>query len=110
MAKRKTPKKAQAPKTAAPPAPLDAPPEDEADVVDLRKIFDDAAKLEEGGWGLKTADVECPHCGEEFELSFEPQDEGQELIQDCQVCCRPITFAVDVDVDDGEVSISAYRD
>lgn len=32
--------------------------------------------------------VDCPHCGETVEVSFEEDVEG-ELVVDCQVCCRP---------------------
>ena len=32
--------------------------------------------------------VTCPYCGEEIEVSIEPDATGR-LIQDCEVCCNP---------------------
>jgi hypothetical protein len=32
--------------------------------------------------------VDCPHCGETVEVSFE-RDVSGELTIDCEVCCRP---------------------
>lgn len=38
--------------------------------------------------------IDCPYCGESIEVSVEILDETQEYIEDCQVCCRPITLIV----------------
>lgn len=45
----------------------------------------------------ESQEVACPHCGEPT-LFFVDPSEGirQELIEDCQVCCRPIVFHVDL--------------
>jgi ribosomal protein S27E len=40
--------------------------------------------------------ITCPHCGEEFEVSFDPGEGGAEFITDCEICCRPITVTVHV--------------
>ena len=40
--------------------------------------------------------ITCPHCGEDFEVSFDPSEGGSEFIIDCEVCCRPMTIAVRV--------------
>jgi cysteine-rich CPXCG protein len=40
--------------------------------------------------------ITCPHCGEDFEISFDPNEGGSEFIIDCEVCCRPMTVAVRV--------------
>jgi hypothetical protein len=36
----------------------------------------------------------CPYCGEIIEVLIDPSDAGQEYIEDCQVCCRPIVFSI----------------
>jgi hypothetical protein len=41
---------------------------------------------------LESVEVECPYCGESFEIEVETLEEPQEFIEDCQVCCRPIQF------------------
>lgn len=44
--------------------------------------------------------VNCPYCGEKLEVLIDPEDAGQQYIEDCQVCCRPITFNVAIDEED----------
>lgn len=48
----------------------------------------------------------CPYCGESIELLMDAgfTDSSAELryIEDCQVCCRPITVCVRID-SDGEI-------
>ncbi len=41
--------------------------------------------------------VNCPYCGEAIEVLIDPQEAGQQYIEDCQVCCKPIIFNVAVD-------------
>lgn len=38
--------------------------------------------------------VYCPYCGESIEVLIDQEEVGQRYIEDCQVCCKPITFAV----------------
>jgi transcription elongation factor Elf1 len=54
---------------------------------------------------LLEKNVYCPYCGEQISVVIEVLDENQEYIEDCQVCCRPITFDVMM-ANDGQVSIS----
>lgn len=53
--------------------------------------------------------IDCPYCGEQINVSVEILDESQEYIEDCQVCCRPITFVV-ASTDDEYPSISVYSE
>lgn len=39
---------------------------------------------------LDSTGFDCPWCGEANQTELEPGDAGQLLVQDCQVCCRPI--------------------
>jgi DNA replicative helicase MCM subunit Mcm2 (Cdc46/Mcm family) len=32
--------------------------------------------------------VVCPYCGEEVEISVDPDESGS-FVQDCEVCCNP---------------------
>lgn len=82
--------------------------EPKEDLSSLKKIFDEASRRDEGSSGLHWLDVECPFCGEEFEVRVDPSEEGQEMIQDCQVCCKPVQMSVEME--DGEVSVLAYRE
>jgi len=40
------------------------------------------------------AEITCPHCGEIFSLQIDTSQSKQSIIEDCAVCCRPITLAV----------------
>lgn len=41
--------------------------------------------------------VGCPYCGESIEVFVDLQEAGDQYIEDCQVCCRPILFSVEMD-------------
>jgi len=51
---------------------------------------------------LQTVHIRCPCCGERVSLVVDCSVERQEYIEDCSVCCRPITIAVVIA--DGEVA------
>lgn len=58
---------------------------------------------------LRTLDIECPYCGEAIEVIVDCSIEEQTYIEDCFVCCRPITLAVRID-EDGEPRVSARNE
>lgn len=60
---------------------------------------------------LPSFDVECPYCGERITLVLDTSAGPQRYIEDCQVCCRPITVDMDVDADgDAVVRVQAEGD
>jgi hypothetical protein len=38
-----------------------------------------------------TAEVTCPHCGESITLLIDLSVESQSYIEDCAVCCQPMS-------------------
>jgi hypothetical protein len=50
--------------------------------------------------------ISCPYCGESISVLVDDSLPQQSYVEDCQVCCRPITLDVSVDVD-GDVMVSA---
>ncbi|HWV15663.1 MAG TPA: CPXCG motif-containing cysteine-rich protein [Cellvibrio sp.] len=46
---------------------------------------------------LESCAIECPYCGEVIEVLIDCSVPEQNYIEDCQVCCRPINFAVTID-------------
>jgi len=40
-------------------------------------------------------EVVCPRCGESFPLQIDTSQGNQSLIEDCAVCCQPITIWID---------------
>ncbi len=51
--------------------------------------------------------VSCPYCGESIEILIDQEEAGEQYIEDCQVCCRPITLQVLLDVE-GHLIVSAH--
>jgi hypothetical protein len=45
-------------------------------------------------YAQELAEVICPYCGESIELLIDTSLPQQEYIEDCSVCCRPITVSV----------------
>jgi hypothetical protein len=39
-------------------------------------------------------EIACPHCGESFPLQVDTSQSEQALIEDCTVCCRPISLMI----------------
>ncbi|MGY1410982.1 MULTISPECIES: CPXCG motif-containing cysteine-rich protein [unclassified Luteimonas] len=50
---------------------------------------------------LDLHDIACPYCGEVISLALDTSAGSQRYIEDCHVCCRPITVVLDVDPDEG---------
>ena len=48
---------------------------------------------------LASQEVECAYCGEVITLVLDPSAGAQRYIEDCHVCCRPITVDLDIDAD-----------
>ena len=52
----------------------------------------------------ESANIECPYCGELFEVTVDSSAGDQDYIEDCYVCCKPIQFRIRVSAD-GEVAV-----
>ncbi|MEO6800326.1 MAG: CPXCG motif-containing cysteine-rich protein [Rhodanobacter sp.] len=50
--------------------------------------------------------IDCPYCGESIEILIDASIPEQQYIEDCQVCCRPITLNIRVE-EDGTVQVRA---
>lgn len=53
--------------------------------------------------------IECPYCGESFETRLDLSAGSASYIEDCQVCCQPIEFRVEVDDGGALQSVDARR-
>ena len=54
----------------------------------------------------QTVRIQCPYCGELIEIVVELSASRQDYIEDCQVCCKPISLRVSLDAD-GEPVVDA---
>jgi hypothetical protein len=55
---------------------------------------------------LTPFDISCPYCGKPIEILVDASAGDQHYIEDCQVCCRPITLNIQID-GDGEPQVTA---
>jgi hypothetical protein len=44
--------------------------------------------------------IQCPYCGECIEILVDASAGDQRYIEDCQVCCRPISIDVWIGADE----------
>jgi len=54
--------------------------------------------------------VQCPYCGETFETEIDVSAGNQEYIEDCYVCCKPIVFRIEVDMDGELAGLEVQRE
>ena len=45
--------------------------------------------------------IQCPHCGQSFDLAIDTSTPTQRFTTDCEICCRP--FEVFAKCEAGEV-------
>jgi hypothetical protein len=43
---------------------------------------------------IAPAEITCPYCAQVFALEIDTSQPEQTLIEDCTVCCRPITLTI----------------
>ncbi|MGZ8136461.1 MAG: CPXCG motif-containing cysteine-rich protein [Methylococcaceae bacterium] len=53
--------------------------------------------------------IDCPYCGETFDVLVDTSAGAQEYYEDCSVCCAPILVIVSEDNEGGMV-IDVKRD
>ncbi len=44
-------------------------------------------------------EVQCPSCWESNQITIDPMEGTQSFVEDCWVCCRPMTIRVVVEDD-----------
>lgn len=55
---------------------------------------------------LQTHNIGCPYCGEEILVIVDCSVAEQEYIEDCQVCCRPINFYININNEDVDIKVA----
>ena len=53
--------------------------------------------------------VDCPYCGERFETPVDTSSGSAHYVEDCQICCQPIDFSLEVDHEGVLRELSALR-
>ena len=65
----------------------------------LEPVIDPSVSADDGGapGGMQFHLVECPYCGESFETPVDTSSGSARYVEDCQICCQPIEFNLEVD-------------
>ena len=58
---------------------------------------------------LEATQIDCPYCGENFDLEVDCSAGDQEYVEDCPVCCQPIEVSTSVDIDGKLQNVHAHR-
>ena len=53
---------------------------------------------------LTSKHITCPYCGELIEIIVDCSIPYQYYIEDCEVCCRPVSLSVSVN-ENGQISV-----
>jgi hypothetical protein len=54
---------------------------------------------------LQTLATRCPYCGAGIELLVDTSSGGQDYVEDCPVCCRPMECRLEVDGQDYRLEV-----
>jgi hypothetical protein len=65
----------------------------------LEPVIDPSVSPEGDGspGGVQFHVVDCPYCGESFETPVDTSSGSARYVEDCQICCQPIEFRLEVD-------------
>ncbi len=76
----------------------------------LEPVFEPGRSAPAGSpGGTEFHEVQCPYCGESFETVIDLSAGSAAYVEDCQVCCQPIEFRVEVDHDGTLKALVAAR-
>jgi hypothetical protein len=92
---------------AGPPDVLDAKAIDA--LYGLEPVIEPQHSAATNAAGTQLSSVQCPYCGEPFEILLDLSAGSASYIEDCQICCRPIEINIDVAADGALTSVSARR-
>ena len=74
-------------------------------VIDLSSPADDSSALS----SLQFHSIQCPYCGENFDTQLDTTSGSARYVEDCQICCQPIEFNLEVDSAGVFVALSTLR-
>jgi Cysteine-rich CPXCG len=77
----------------------------------LEPVFEPGSAVNDPGVasGIQFASVQCPYCGESFDTQVDTSSGSTQYIEDCQVCCQPIEFSLEVDHAGAVVALATQR-
>jgi Cysteine-rich CPXCG len=76
----------------------------------LEPVIDPSESADGGApGGMQFHLVECPYCGESFDTPVDTSSGSARYVEDCQICCQPIEFSLEVDHTGVLQSLSTLR-
>lgn len=65
----------------------------------LDPVFEPSADegQQEANADVQLRSVACPYCGEAFQTLVDLSGGAATYIEDCQICCQPIEFVLEID-------------
>jgi hypothetical protein len=54
-------------------------------------------------------DIDCPWCAETYQTQVDIGEQGQTMVEDCQICCRPIELTVHTRRGNGQLKVDVRR-
>lgn len=58
---------------------------------------------------LEDTQIDCPYCGENFDLEVDCSAGAQQYVEDCPVCCQPIEISTSIDIEGKLQGVRATR-
>jgi len=59
---------------------------------------------------LQDKAISCPHCGATFSVTLDCSAGSQQFVQDCEYCCQPILFLLEVGWEGSVESLEVRRE
>lgn len=53
--------------------------------------------------------VQCPSCWSEIELLLDCTESDQQYVEDCQVCCHPMSITLSIS-DSGDINLTVTKE
>jgi hypothetical protein len=80
----------------------------------LEPVFEPSPAMVEGAERRDNAatqfsSVQCPYCGECFEVLLDLSAGASSYIEDCQICCQPIQLGFELDANGALLGLTAQR-
>jgi Cysteine-rich CPXCG len=100
-------------KRSRPGSSSDSPEEEARRIIDaefgLEPVFEPGIREPGAPGSSEFYAVQCPYCGESFDTLLDLSAGSASYVEDCQVCCQPIEFNLEVDHAGALVALTTLR-
>jgi hypothetical protein len=89
-------------------APPPSPPDIDA-LYGLEPVFEPGHEQRPATETAEFHSIQCPYCGERFDTLVDTGTGAATYIEDCQICCQPIEFELQIDSRGALTGLSVRR-